>query len=277
MMQNHNLPFFDVIASKKRCLRMRRKILELSQKVAAVHIAPAFSCIEILDTIYFGLMRFNEDGTPYDTFILSKGHGAMAQYAILEERGVWKSGDMNEYIKPCGKLGGHPDYGTRGIEASTGSLGHGLPIALGLSLADRVFNVDRRTYVVLSDGELQEGSVWEALMLGPTLRLTQLIAFVDLNHFQSLGEIRQILPNFYPIKDKIQTFGWNVVEVDGHNAQAIIEAALGNFDEKPLMVLAHTIKGKGVSYMENVPIWHYRSPSPDEYKQALDELSVEEL
>jgi len=275
-MQDLNLPCFDVIASKKRCLRMRRRILELSQKIAAVHIAPAFSCIEILDAIYFGLMRYHEDGTPRDAFILSKGHGAMAQYAILEERGVWKSGDMDEYIKPSGKLGGHPDYGIRGIEASTGSLGHGLPIALGLSLADRVFSVDRKTYVVLSDGELQEGSVWEALMLAPTLRLTQLIAFVDLNGFQSLGEIGQILPNFYPIKDKIQTFGWKVVEVDGHDTEAIIDATLGNFDGKPLMVLAHTIKGKGVSYMENVPIWHYRSPSPEEYKQALHELSGEE-
>ena len=266
-------PCFDLAASKRRCIRMRRRILDLSQKVTAVHIAPAFSCIEILDAIYFGLMRFKDNGMPHDTFILSKGHGAMAQYAVLEERGVWRMGDMNEYVKPLGRIGGHPDYGVKGIEASTGSLGHGLPIALGIALADKVFDYDRRTYVVLSDGELQEGSVWEALMLAPTFKLNQLIAYVDLNHFQSLGDIRQMFPNFYPIKDKIQTFGWTVVEVDGHDTDAIVKATLENIGEIPLLILANTIKGKGVSYMENVPIWHYRSPSPAEYKQALDELS----
>jgi len=275
-MMKSELPHFDVVASKKRCLRMRRRILALSQKVAAVHIAPAFSCLEILDAIYFGLMRFNDDGSPHDTFILSKGHGAMAQYAVLEEKGVWEMGDMNEYAKPSGHVGGHPDYGLKGIEASTGALGHGLPIALGTALADKVFNVDRRTYVVLSDGELQEGSVWEALMLAPTLKLNQLIAYVDLNNYQSLGDIRQMFPNFYPIKGKIQTFGWNVVEVDGHDTYAIIKATLENEGEIPLLILANTIKGKGVSYMENVPIWHYRSPSPNEYQQALSELKEQE-
>lgn len=270
------LPRFDIFASKKRCLRMRRRIIDLSQKVAAVHIAPAFSCIEILDAIYFGLMRFRDNGLPYDTFILSKGHGVLAQYAVLEERGVWKMGDMDEYVRPAGKLGGHPDYGVRGIEASTGSLGHGLPIALGIALADKVFGDGRETYVVLSDGELQEGSVWEALVLAPTFKLNQLIAYVDLNDFQSLGSISQMFPNFYPIKEKIQSFGWNVVEVDGHDTKALIDATSEKSENRPLMVLAHTIKGKGVSYMENVPMWHYRSPSPAEYQQALDELSEQE-
>lgn len=264
---------FDVVASRSRCIRMRRRILDLSQKVAAVHIAPAFSCIEILDAIYFGLIRFNTDGSPHDTFILSKGHGAMAQYAVLEESGVWKMGDMDEYVRPSGKLGGHPDYGIRGIDASTGSLGHGLPIALGATLSDKVFNVDRRTYVVLSDGELQEGSVWEALMLAPTFKLNKLIAYLDLNNFQGLGNIKDMFPNFYPIKDKIQAFGWNVVEVDGHDTEALIDATLEKANEKPLMIIANTVKGKGVSYMENVPEWHYRSPSPEEYEKALGELS----
>jgi transketolase len=128
----------------------------------------------------------------------------------------------------------------------------------------------------MSDGEMQEGSVWEALMLAPTLRLTRLVAFIDLNDFQSLGQTSKIHPNFYPVRDKVQAFGWETVEVDGHDQQALFEAVTGRGGAAPLMVIAKTIKGKGVSYMENVPIWHYRSPSPEEYQQALRELSEHE-
>jgi transketolase len=243
---------FDVEASRKRCLRMRRRILEISQTVTALHIAPAFSCMEIVETIYSSLMKRPVDGEKNDTFILSKGHGSMAQYTMLEELGVLSAEEMMKYCKPGGILGTHPDYGIPGIEAATGSLGHGLGLAVGMGLADKVMRSNRTIYVVMSDGELQEGSVWEVMLLAPTLGVTNVVAVVDLNDFQSLGRTSEIHPNFYPVVDKVRAFGWESLQVDGHDGPT---------------------KGKGVSYMENVPIWHYRSPNPEEYQRALKELT----
>ena len=271
--QKHTFKTFDVAASRRRCTKYRRRILELSQSVSAIHIGGSFSCLEMVDTIYFGLMQTQEKAQHPDTFILSKGHAAPAQYAVLEERGVLSHEDLEESGKPGGRLGMQPDYGLPGIEASTGSLGHGLPIALGMALADKVLGNDRFVYVVMSDGEMQEGSVWEALMVAPTLGLTSIVAFADLNDFQSLGRISSNHPNFYPILDKVKAFGWEAVEVDGHDQQAIFEAVKSRRGKAPMMVIARTIKGKGVSYMENEAIWHYRSPSPEEYQIALKELS----
>jgi transketolase len=262
---------FDAAAAKERCRRMRRRILAISQTVPALHIAPAFSCLEIVDTIYHGLMR--RDGNDPDSFLLSKGHGAMAQYAVLEELGVMTKEDLDSCGKDGGRLGMHPDIGLPGVEASTGSLGHGLPLALGMALADKTLGAERSVYCVMSDGELEEGSVWEAMMLAPTLKLRRLMVTVDLNDFQSLGRISEIHPNFYPLASKIEAFGWETREVDGHDARAVYDAIRSRRGERPLMLVARTVKGKGVSYMENAPIWHYRSPSPAEYQQALSELS----
>ena len=267
---------FDVGASKARCRRFRRRILDISQTVPALHIAPAFSCLEIVDTVYFGLMDHGGPGRAPDTFILSKGHGAMAQYCVLEERGVLTREQVDSCGKDGGELGMHPDLGIPGIEASTGSLGHGLPIALGMALADRSDDPNRRVFVVISDGELEEGSVWEALMLAPTLKLNNLIVIVDLNDFQSLGQISKIHPNFYPMLPKIEAFGWEGVEVDGHDQRAVYDAVQRRTATKPFLALARTIKGKGVSYMESVPMWHYRSPNAQEYAQAIREVEGQE-
>jgi transketolase len=270
--QEHHHSRFDLAASQERCRRYRKRVLDVSQRVTALHIAPAFSCLEIVDVIYHGLMRRQADGRFLDTFLLSKGHGALAQYVVLEDLGMLPRQDLDDFSRPGGRLGTHPDYGIPGIEAATGSLGHGLPIAVGMALADRTLGVDRNTYVVMSDGELQEGSTWEAMMLAPTLRLSSLIGFVDLNDFQSLGRTSEVLPNFYPVLDKVRAFGWEAVEVDGHDANAIVDSVIRRKRAAPMMVIARTVKGKGVSYMENVPIWHYRSPSPEEYQLALSEL-----
>ena len=257
--------------ARDRCLRYRRRILDLSQRGIALHIAPAFSCLELVDAVYHELMQTS---TSPDTFLLSKGHGCLSQYVILEDIGVLDVARIDAYCKPGGVLGSHPDYGVPGIEASTGSLGHGLGIASGMALADKVRGDDRQVFVVMSDGELQEGSVWEAMMLAPSLGLTNIVALVDLNDFQSLGRTSETLPNFYPMKEKVEAFGWECREVDGHDTGAIVAAVQGRARTKPMMVLGLTTKGKGVSYMENVPIWHYRSPSPDEYQQALRELEA---
>ena len=263
---------FDAATSKARCLRFRRRILDISQTVPALHAAGAFSCLEIVDTIYFGLMRHDGPGRLGDTFLLSKGHASLAQYIVLEELGILPREELDRFCKPSGKLGTHPDYGLPGIEAATGSLGHGLPIAIGMALADKRLEADRVIYVVMSDGELQEGSVWEAMMLAPTLGLNNLVAVIDLNDFQSLGRTSETHPNFYPMLDKIQAFGWETIQVDGHDQQALYDAVVAREGRRPMMVLGRTTKGKGVSFMENVPMWHYRSPSPEEYKQALAEL-----
>lgn len=265
-------PTFDVDAARRRCRNFRRRILDISQKVSAIHIAPAFSCLEIVDAIYFGLLRRNADGSLYDNFLLSKGHGSAAQYVVLEELGILSKRDMDLFCQPGGKLGTHPDYGTPGIEASTGSLGHGLPVALGMALADKAHGLDRCIYVVLSDGEVQEGSTWEALMLAPTLKLNNLVAFIVLNDFQTMDRTSNSHPNFYPVRDKMEAFGWDTVEVNGHDAEALVDVVASRRRTAPMMVVARTVKGKGVSYMEDVPLWHYRSPNADEYKQAVHEV-----
>lgn len=180
--------------SRHRCVRMRKRILEMSQSVSALHIGGSFSCLEIVDAVYFDLMRDGKDGEEPDTFILSKGHGSLAQYAVLEELGVMTREDLDGYCKPGGRLGTHPDYGLPGIEASTGSLGHGLPMALGMALADRAMGIRRTVYVVMSDGELQEGSVWESMMLAPSFGLTDIVALVDLNNMKWLEDNRRDAP-----------------------------------------------------------------------------------
>ncbi len=222
-------------------------------------------------------MRRGTDGSMHDTFILSKGHGGIAQFVVLEKLRILCQDDIDTFCKPQGRLGTHPDYGVPGIEATTGSLGHGLPIGAGMALADKVMSIDRTVYVVISDGELQEGSVWESILLAPDLGLTNLVAVVDQNDFQGLGQISKLHPNFYPVPEKVRAFGWECVEVDGHDSEAVFAAIMSRSVEKPMMVVAHTIKGKGVSFMENVPIWHYRSPSPEEYAIAMRELGGVEL
>jgi transketolase len=251
---------------------MRRRILDLSQSVSALHIAPAFSCLEILDTIYFGLMRRAPDGSSPDTFLLSKGHGAVAQYVLLEELGIMSTADVEGICQPHGRVGTHPDYGLPGIEASTGSLGHGLPMALGICLAVKEMGTASSTYVVLSDGELMEGSNWEATLAAPNLGITDLTVFVDFNGIVSATPIRVRHPNILPVEPKFEAFGWETRTVNGHDQQAILEAARSKNRAKPLAIVANTVKGKGVSYMENQGIWHYRSPNAVEYAQAIAEI-----
>jgi transketolase len=265
---------FDSADARARCLQYRKRILDVSQQVQALHIGSAYSCTEMVDTIYHALMRRNPDGASPDTFLMSKGHGCMILYVILEDMGVLTREDLDLYCTPNGRLGCHPDYGNPGIEASTGALGHGLSMAVGMALAERGRKTDGVIYTVLSDGEVQEGSTWEAVMMASSLGLTNLVAFIDNNDFQSLGRTSETHPSFYPLVDKFVAFGWETVEIDGHDADAIFNAVASRRGDKPFMVVGKTTKGKGVSYMENVPIWHYRSPNAEEYAQAKVELEA---
>jgi transketolase len=217
-------------------------------------------------------MREGASGKSPDVFLMSKGHGCMIQYVVLEQLGILTRHDLDRYCQADGILGCHPDYGNPGIEASTGSLGHGLAMAVGMAYAERIKRTGATLYVVLSDGEVQEGSTWEATLMASSLGVTNLVAFIDNNDFQSLGRTSETHPSFYPVVDKFRAFGWESVEIDGHDSAAIVAAARGRRGDRPLMVNCRTIKGKGVSYMENVPIWHYRSPTKDEFVRALGEL-----
>ena len=264
---------FDVAAARKRCLNYRRRILDISQRVTALHIAPAFSCVEIADTLYNGVMRREVAGGFRDVFLMSKGHGCMVQYVILEEQGALTPQDLDLYCRPGGRLGAHPDYGVPGIMASTGSLGHGMGMALGMAYGEKLKGSDVRVFCVLSDGEFMEGSTWEAAMMAGNLSVDNLIGFMDNNDFSGLERMSESHRAFYPIADKMRAFGWETVEVNGHDHRAIFDAIEGRRGDKPLMVVCSTVKGKGVSYMEHVPIWHYRSPNKQEYEQAIRELA----
>ena len=267
-------------SARDRCRRYRRRILEISRQVSAAHVAPAFSCLEIVDALYHAVMR------PQDIFIMSKGHGCLAQYVVLEDLGKLPPESLDNYCKrgdpifPA--LGAHPNYAPGiGIHASTGSLGHGLGIAAGQALAEKMKNADVRVYVLLSDGECQEGSTWEAAMVAANLGLSNLIALVDYNDFGGMDRMSEVHPNLWPLTEKFAAFGWHNYEVDGHSFAEIVNESRsreapgpGARDRRgPYVLVCKTIKGRGVSFMEDVPLWHYRSPSSDEYARALEELS----
>jgi transketolase len=265
---------FDAAAARRRCLQYRRRILDVSQRVSALHIAPAFSCLEMTDVVYHALMRpdASRKGKFKDAFVMSKGHGCVSQYVILEDLGIMPTEEIERYCTPAGVLGAHPDIGTPGIEASTGSLGHGLGIAVGMAYAETLKETDCRVHVVLSDGELQEGSTWEAVQMAANHGLDNLLLFVDLNDFGGLERISEHHPAVFPVAEKFAAFGWEAAEANGHDAAAVHAAVASRKGGKPFVLIGKTVKGRGVSYMEHVPIWHYRSPNKEEYAQALGEL-----
>ena len=269
-----NLKKFNITDSRKRCLKYRRKLLDISQTVTALHAGGALSSMEIVDFIYYGLI-YNKnipDGSK-NTFLMSKGHGCMSQYIALNELGILDDKHLETYCKSNGILGCHPDFGNPGIEASTGSLGHGMGLATGMAYFEKINKTNNNIYVVLSDGELQEGSTWEAMMMAANLKLDNLICFLDHNGSQSFGNTKKTHPKFYPINSKIKSFNWSVGKANGHDVRSISSSLKNRKENKPHMTICDTIKGKGVSFMENKPIWHYRSPNSEEYKIAINELT----
>ena len=262
----------DAKSSTERCKKYRRKILDISQKVSALHMGGSFSSLEMVDYIYHFHIPHKKTNKNDNIFVMSKGHSCMAQYVILESRGILKKKDLENYCKAGGILGCHPDYGNPGIEASTGSLGHGLALAVGICHANKINKNLSKTFVVLSDGELQEGSTWEALMMAANLELDNLFCFLDHNGSQSYGVTKETHPKFYPIEEKIKSFNWESFTVNGHDIKDIDKKFNNRKTNKPFFIIGNTVKGKGVSYMENKPIWHYRSPTPEEYEIGIREI-----
>ena len=254
-----------LLKSKIRCKNYRKKILEMSQSVSALHIGGSFSSVEIVDCIYNRLKKKK------DIFILSKGHAGILQYVVLNDLGIIKTKDLNNYQKKNGFLGVHPDYGSPGIKASTGSLGHGLAMVAGMALAS--INKKKFFYILLSDGELQEGSVCETVLTISSLKLNNIIVIVDNNNLQTSSWATDTHPTLYPIDKKFKSFGWGVKKCNGHNSDDIYNKIKKRSLKKPFSLIAKTIKGYPVSFMKNVPKWHYRAPNKIEYLKAIKEIN----
>jgi transketolase len=258
---------------------IRLKILDIVKKAPGGHIGGCYSVTDILVSIYFGLINHdpkNPNWPNRDYLILSKGHCCLALYTILEKCGYFNKSVIEQYSCNGGLLGGHPKRGdVPGIEATTGSLGHGLSIAAGIAWAHKMNKKTNRVFVVLSDGEMNEGSSWEALMFASQHKLDNLTIIIDNNKLESLDLTNNILSN-EPLDERLNSFGCSVSRVNGHIHSEIIEAAAPNAHQsgKPIAIVADTIKGKGVSFMENNSKWHYRKLKGNEYEIAKEELKV---
>jgi transketolase len=257
-------------------IRIRRHALQMVARARASHIGSALSVTDIVAVLYGAVLRHDAARPRWDErdrFILSKGHACVAVYAALAERGFFGVDQLVTYGADYSNFMNHISHHVPGVEFSTGSLGHGLPFGVGKALAAQRQKAAWRTFVLLSDGELDEGSNWEACMFAGHHRLDQLIAVVDYNKLQSLTHVSATL-GLEPLVDKFRAFGWAVQEVNGHD-HAALRVALNCtpwVPDKPSVLIAHTTKGKGVDFMEGKVEWHYRAPSPEDLAAALDQL-----
>lgn len=266
------------IRELQACARnIRRDVLLMVNKARSSHIGSSYSMAELLAVLYSGVLRIDPsrpDWKGRDRFILSKGHACAGLYAVLAERGFFPRSWLDGFYQDGSRLYGHITHsGIPGVEVSTGSLGHGLPIGCGMALAAKRDGSNYRVFTLLSDGECDEGSIWEAAMFAGHHRLDNLVAIIDYNKIQSLGTVKDTL-DLEPFADKWRAFGWGVQEIDGHDVREVEEALTGvPFSKgRPSCVIAHTIKGKGVSFMEHQVLWHYRAPDPEEFSKAIAEL-----
>lgn len=272
----------EAVELKKISENIRKDIFKTICRGGGGHIPASLSIVEILVFLYNRILKVNPENPKdlnRDRFILSKGHAAVALYAVLADKGFFPKSELNKFGKKESILGGHPDmHLVPGVEASTGSLGHGFPFAVGVALAGKQDKRDYKVYVLLGDGECQEGTIWEAAMFAPQHQLDNLIAIIDSNKIQAMDYLDKIVC-LEPLVDKWKAFGWETREVDGHNFSQLegIFRKVPFIKGKPSLIIAHTIKGKGVSFMENAPIWHYRLPNEKEMKIACKELSLEDF
>jgi len=267
----------DIKKLRKQAKQIRIDILKMLTAAGSGHTGGSLSCVEIILSLYDYKLRHNPkrpDWPDRDRFILSKGHGCPTLYAILAHFGYFPKKDLMSLRKFGSLLQGHPQLGLPGLESSTGSLGMGLSIANGMALAARLDKrKDPRIYCLMGDGEIDEGQIWEAAMTASHYKLDNLCGIVDFNKLQIDGFLRDI-KNIEPVREKWRSFGWEVFEVDGHDFKQLMDAydKAQNIKWKPSIILAHTIKGKGVSFIENKVEWHGIAPKPEELERALKEL-----
>ena len=268
----------DVSFLKEKAKEIRKSIVSMITEAKSGHPGGSLSATDILTALYFSEMNIdpaNPKMEGRDRFVLSKGHAAPAIYATLAEKGYFSKDELMTLRKFGSRLQGHPDMKKLpGIEISTGSLGQGLSVANGMALNAKMFNENYRTYVILGDGEVQEGQIWEAAMTAAHYKLNNLCAFLDNNNLQIDGNVSEIM-GVEPLDKKWEAFGWNVIKIDGHDFEQILSALdkARECKDKPTMVIAKTIKGKGVSFMENVCGFHGVAPTLEELERALAELA----
>ncbi|MEZ4753468.1 MAG: transketolase [Bdellovibrionota bacterium] len=267
--------------SSELAQQIRLDVLNMTSKGGGSHIGSCYSVADIIAVLYSGVINISPetvDNPERDIFILSKGHAGAAIYSVLARKGFFPTEKLDLHYSDGSDLSGHVSHkGIPGVELSTGSLGHGLSVATGFALGAKLDGLNRRVITLMSDGECDEGSNWEPAMFAPHHKLDNLTAIIDYNKIQSLDSTHKTL-NLEPFADKWKAFGWNVLEVDGHSHSALKEALSVECIKKdtPTCIIAHTTKGKGVSFMENSVLWHYRIPKGEEYEAALAELKESE-
>jgi len=260
---------------------IRARIIHNSYKTHTPHLGSCLSCVDILTAIYFNILSIdsqNPKAANRDRFILSKGHAAPALFQILAMKGFYSETLLETYGKDGSIFAEHPPTPSNlaGIEAATGSLGHGLPIGLGMAISSKFQNNKFQVIVLLGDGESNEGTVWEAAMMASAQSVDNLTVIIDFNKWQATGESTDTLGSSDLLKAKWQAFGWNTTEVNGHNIAELVKAmSQKNNSSQPRAIIAHTVKGKGVSFMENDNNWHYRIPTKEEVDSSLIELGIE--
>lgn len=266
----------DKINSFKLAYNIRKDAINMVHTAHASHIGGVLSCADIVAVLYADIANYdvtNPRNPLRDRIILSKGHNGVAIYAALAESGFFTVDELNTYGMNGSKFSCHVSHkNVPGVEISTGSLGHGIGVACGMALNAKLKKMPYKVYVILGDGECNEGSVWEAVMFAAQYKLNNLTVIIDANGMQAMGKCSDVI-DMEPMADKWRTFNWNVIEVkDGHNHNDLKQAFMVDAENMPKVIIARTVKGKGVSFMENNILWHYRDPQGEFYKQALKEL-----
>lgn len=266
----------ESISSMELAQTIKKDCLLLTHKADASHIGGALSVADILAVLYKSVIQFNPRDPTWeerDRIIFSKGHSCTALYSVLKEVGFFHPTDLDHFSENGSFFTTHINHKIPGVEFSTGSLGHGLPFACGIALAGKRKHKNFRVFAVLSDGELDEGSNWEAFLFAPQHHLDNLVVIIDYNKIQSLGTVKEVI-DLNPLQEKFLAFKWAVREIDGHDHMQLIDAfkSLPFKQGKPTVIIAHTIKGKGVDFMENTLVWHYRSPNKEQLEEALRQI-----
>lgn len=259
--------------SRELALSIKKRCLELSYRKRSSHLGGSLSVADILAVLYADILKHDPKNpmcVDRDRLFYSKGHACMALYSCLESLGFFEN-LLENFTRDGQYFTSHVNHKVPGIELSTGSLGHALSVAVGVALAGKRQNKTWRTFCIVSDGELDEGSNWEAILMAPHLKLDRLCLIVDYNKIQSFGRTNEIV-NLEPLHAKFTSFNWNVIEIDGHAHDQLVTAFKSVTHDRPTVVIAHTIKGKGVSFMEDQLEWHYKSPSEQQYLAAIGEL-----
>ncbi len=266
-----------VLPSKKLSRLIRRDILEHSYRSSGAHISSCLSIADILAVLYAGILRINPKSitdSNRDRFILSKGHAGLALYCTLANLGFFPKSTLKTYLRAGSTLTDHPEYGLPGVELATGSLGHGLSVGAGMALASKIDRKNYRVFVLVSDAELNEGSTWEAIQFASHNRLDNLVVVVDANGLQAFGKTKEVL-DLTPLEPKFLAFGFATATMDGHDHTALLSffQSVPLQRGKPSVVIAETVAGKGISFMEGELSWHYRNLTPSLYKKAMEESS----